>query len=292
MAASGVTFRLATALAAAAAAMPATATVPPPQDPTIVALSVIDRDSGAAKPQYVHDHRTYVAGETGARYSVRLDNVSDGRVLVVLSVDGVNAISGETAALGQRGYVLEPHQSGTIDGWRKSLEEIAAFRFAPLPQSYAARTGRPGDVGVIGIAVFREVPREIIVTASRAGAVPPPPAPMAAAPSAPAPVVMQSVAPPPPSAAPAPPAVARRAEAAPTTKLGTAHGEIERSAMTLVAFQRASAVPASTRTIEYDSVANLVAAGVLPPEPRHPRPFPATRHDGFVPDPPAAPGGE
>ena len=40
--------------------------------------------------------------------------------------------------------------------WAKRLSdsEVAAFVFASLPQSYAARTGRPGDVGVIGLAAW------------------------------------------------------------------------------------------------------------------------------------------
>ena len=37
-------------------------------------------------------------GAPGHRYSVRLTNTSGERLLVVLSVDGVNAISGQTAA--------------------------------------------------------------------------------------------------------------------------------------------------------------------------------------------------
>ena len=92
----------------------------------------------------------------GARYSLRVTNHTDGRVLVVMSVDGVNILTGETAGYGQRGYVFAPHESLDLTGWRKSRREVAAFTFAPLPQSYAARTGRPADVGVIGIAVFKE----------------------------------------------------------------------------------------------------------------------------------------
>src|SRR6185295_2747740 len=43
-----------------------------------------------------------------------------------------------------------------ITGWRKSYSEAAAFYFTALPDSYAARTDRPDNVGVIGAAVFRE----------------------------------------------------------------------------------------------------------------------------------------
>src|SRR5690606_13510398 len=43
-----------------------------------------------------------------------------------------------------------------IAGWRKSMDRTAAFYFTALPDSYAARTGRPDNVGVIGVALFRE----------------------------------------------------------------------------------------------------------------------------------------
>ena len=78
--------------------------------------------------------------------------------MVVLSVDGVNVITGETASVGQTGYVLDPWQSYDIAGWRKSDTAIASFVFAALGDSYAARTGRPGNVGVIGMAAFLEKP--------------------------------------------------------------------------------------------------------------------------------------
>jgi len=74
----------------------------------------------------------------------------------VTSVDGVNVISGATAAPSQSGYVLDPWGSVEIAGWRKSFDDVATFFFTDLGNSYAARTGRPDDVGVIGVAVFEE----------------------------------------------------------------------------------------------------------------------------------------
>ena len=44
----------------------------------------------------------------------------------------------------------------SIEGWRKSLDDVATFYFTRLPDSYAARTGRPDNVGVIGVALFPE----------------------------------------------------------------------------------------------------------------------------------------
>ena len=52
----------------------------------------------------------------------------------------------------------EPLSSVQIDGWRTSQSSIAAFRFSSVEDSYASRTGRGRDVGVIGFAFFSEAP--------------------------------------------------------------------------------------------------------------------------------------
>jgi hypothetical protein len=122
----------------------------------LVLLDVVDRDSGQTLPEYRHRGEDWIAGVPGHRYSVRLTNTTGERVLVVLSVDGVNAVTGQTASPSQGGYVLEPWETAEIAGWRKSLDDIAQFVFTDLPDSYAARTGRPANVGVVGVAVFRE----------------------------------------------------------------------------------------------------------------------------------------
>ena len=61
------------------------------------------------------------------------------RVLAVASVDGINVITGETATPAQSGYVLDPFGSVDIAGWRKSMGEVAAFVFTPLPDSSPRR---------------------------------------------------------------------------------------------------------------------------------------------------------
>src|ERR1700742_221249 len=125
-------------------------------NPDPVDLKVVDRETGQVLPVWRRDGRQFVAGEQGARYGLRVINHTDGRVLVVMSVDGVNIYTGQTASYDQGGYILAPHESYDITGWRKSTSEVAAFSFSALSQSYAAETGRPGNVGVIGIAVFKE----------------------------------------------------------------------------------------------------------------------------------------
>ena len=117
-------------------------------------VQVIDRDSGEVLPVTRHRGDHWIAGRPGARYAVSIQNRQAGRVLGVVSVDGVNVISGETAALHQTGYVLQPRQAYRITGWRKSDHEVASFHFAAAPASYAERTGRPDHLGVIGVRHF------------------------------------------------------------------------------------------------------------------------------------------
>ncbi|MGZ8980959.1 MAG: hypothetical protein ACXW2D_09420, partial [Burkholderiaceae bacterium] len=115
-----------------------------------VDVRVVDRMTGETLPMYRHGGKWWVPGKPGSHYAVALTNRGGGRVLAVIAVDGINAISGETAAPEQTGYVLSSGQSAQITGWRKDMSRVAAFEFTALANSYAARTGRPDNVGVIG----------------------------------------------------------------------------------------------------------------------------------------------
>src|SRR5882762_7045248 len=119
-------------------------------------LSVYDRTEGRQLAVHWHEGRAYVVGTPGNEYQVTLRSRSREEVLAVVSVDGINVITGQSADPAQSGYVLAPSGALEIRGWRKSLAQTAAFYFTSLPDSYAARTGRPDDVGVIGIALFRK----------------------------------------------------------------------------------------------------------------------------------------
>ena len=145
-----------TVLAAAIAAIALAGAACARANPDLVDLKVVDRATGEELPTWRHHGRLFVAGEPGALYSLRVTNHTDGRVMLVMSVDGVNIVTGQTASYDQTGYVLGAHETYDVTGWRKSTSEVAAFAFAPLPRSYAAQTGRPTEVGVIGMAVFTE----------------------------------------------------------------------------------------------------------------------------------------
>src|SRR5438105_15850425 len=119
-------------------------------------ITVIDRDTGTTLPLYYSKGEYWVAGAPGARYAISIRNQMGQRVMAVTSVDGINVVSGATAAWSQTGYVFGAYSSYQITGWRKSNSEVAAFEFSASADSYAERTGRPNQVGVIGVALFKE----------------------------------------------------------------------------------------------------------------------------------------
>ena len=255
----------------------------------LVDMQVVDRDTGAVLEVHHRHGRAYVAGEPGHRYAVMMQNRTGERVMAVLSVDGVNAVTGQTADPYQGGYVLGPYERAEINGWRKSMSEVAQFVFSAPEASYAARTGRPQNVGVIGIAVFRE----------RAPVYQPPIRPQyrddewrrkAQSPSAAneAEALAQRGMPAPEAGS------AARDQAGPYAKrersddfaseLGTAHGQREWSTVGTTEFERRSSRPDEIVELQYDTFEHLVDRGVIR-QPRHwPREAPRA-FAGFVPDP-------
>jgi len=268
-------------------------------------VQVTDRDSGASLPVHYHRGEYWVAGQPGARYAISVRNRLGERLLAVPSVDGVNVLSGETAAWDQTGYVFYAHQPYQITGWRKSSSEVAAFEFSSVADSYAGRTGRPLHVGVIGVALFRErLPEPVALAptpapferreqgADASGALRhAPPAPSAPAPAARSGAAESQSAPSAADSLARAPSFAPQGLPAPAAKLGTAHGARETSVVSHTSFARLQAQPNEVIRIRYDSRDNLVAAGVIREPvayPRQPSPnaFPQSGRASYVPDPP------
>jgi hypothetical protein len=227
----------------------------------LASLSIINQTTGERLQIWRHRGNNYVAGNPGDRYAVEVRNKTGGRILSVISIDGINVLNGVTASTGQSGYVLNAQESFEVKGWRKNMDEVAAFYFTRLSDSYAARTARPDNVGVIGIAVFQEYVEPVAVEDQSANRM------------AQAPMVSSR---------------ARSAESAADakldSKLGTGHGERMTSVVHTTEFRRAGTQPGEIISIQYDTYAHLVARGVIPRSDNRapaPLPFPG----GFVPDP-------
>jgi hypothetical protein len=275
-------------------------------------VTVVDRDSGATLPLYHHQGEYWVAGRPGARYAIAVRSKVGERLMAVTSVDGVNVLSGETASWSQTGYVFSPYLYYQITGWRKTSSEIAAFEFAAASDSYAERTGRPAQVGVIGVALFREVPPQPVAVqpdvyrrsdlASESSSARDKreerPAPASAAPV----VSDKSVGSSSGSAESVAEAQGNGADATrqslskampaplPSPKLGTGHGQREESRVAHTSFARLQSNPNEVIRIRYDSRENLIASGVIREplrRPPIPNPFPDSDSTSYVPDPPA-----
>ena len=253
-------------------------------------IELVSRPDGRTLTVYPRDGRNWVVGTPGQEYGIRVCNTTAGRLLAVMSVDGVNIVSGDTASPAQSGYVLSAYECADINGWRKSQSSTAAFYFTTLADSYATRTGRPDNLGVIGVAFFREKAERVTWKDT--------PAKIAASPAA------ESVARQDAAAAGGANAEGRmerdraqtandslaaiRPESAPApmAKIGTGYGRHESSYVQMTRFERESAAPNETIAINYDRRENLIAMGILTPPSiaRTPNPFPAWPR--FVPEPP------
>ncbi len=112
-------------------------------------------------PVFFIDGKYYLLGKSGANYELGLTNHSESRVEIVVSVDGRDVITGQSADFRkQRGYVLMPGEEVSIEGFRRSLNDVAAFEFSSVEDSYAAQVGDKANVGVIGVAIFEEKPQK------------------------------------------------------------------------------------------------------------------------------------
>ncbi|HLK37529.1 MAG TPA: hypothetical protein VKU41_12305 [Polyangiaceae bacterium] len=246
-------------------------------------------------PAYWHDGRRFVLGETNERYLIRIANPTSSRVEAVVSVDGLDAVDGRPGSLAKRGYIVPAYGEVVIDGWRTSLDAVAAFRFSSVRDSYAGRQGDDRNVGVIGVAFFRERPRPAVTWH-------PPPPPLRRMPAPPpaatdaessAGVSSSRGAPATPSA-PKAAGAAEASRSAPSPEpanrpgLGTQFGEAQESRVVETTFTRAAGGPMAVLEVRYDDREGLLSRGISIPPPRAwqddenrlrdtARPFPVSR---------------
>ncbi len=129
--------------------------VVPWRDGMRVSLDILAE--GRSLPTISWAGRTYLPVPClGTEYAIRVSNHGPRRITAIVSVDGLSVINGHPASSSDPGYIVAPHSSIVIKGWRRNLETVAAFSFEERGKSYAALVGRPDNVGVIGLIAIEE----------------------------------------------------------------------------------------------------------------------------------------
>ena len=127
--------------------------------------SVVD-GRGAPLPIYSRrgEANYHVAGRAGERYELVYANRSQRNYELVATVDGLDVLSGQPGSVDAEGYLIRPGQTIRIEGFRKSSDEVATFRFSSKDGAYASNTpaGNPRNIGVIGSALFEVTVAEAV----------------------------------------------------------------------------------------------------------------------------------
>lgn len=140
-----------------------------------VSLSVIDEHQNNL-PLYREGQNYYLAGRNGQSYQLHYENKSNQTFEIVASVDGLDVINGQSASRNNSGYVVYPHSSLAIEGFRKSDSAVASFTFSQPEEAYAANSssGSIYNTGIIGTVIYElEAPRKTERSGSARYAPPP-----------------------------------------------------------------------------------------------------------------------
>lgn len=110
---------------------------------------------------YNYNNNNYIEARAGTEYTIRVCNDSWSRMLAVITVDGLNVISGQAQdeSVGE-GYIVPFRNSIEIKGFRKDTDTVGAFKFCKKGASYCNEKGLKGNNGVIGVRLYREKKRE------------------------------------------------------------------------------------------------------------------------------------
>jgi hypothetical protein len=109
-------------------------------------------------------NRAYLEAINGQNYKIRVRNLKQRRIGLVVTVDGRNIISGQKSHLNstERMYILEPYGQAVFDGWRTDQNQVHRFFFTAAENSYAEAFGDKSAMGVIALAVFNEKPKKVV----------------------------------------------------------------------------------------------------------------------------------
>lgn len=114
--------------------------------------------SGKAREYYEAGKGIFVIGTPGEGYSLKLENRTDKRMEVVVSVDGLNLLDGQPASVKKVGYVIAAKSTVILRGMRVG-GKLFSLEFGSVSESRASKAfGQKGarNVGVVGVACYEE----------------------------------------------------------------------------------------------------------------------------------------
>lgn len=126
-----------------------------------VELSIHDgRDRPLTIYSRIGQKNYQLAGKSGERYVLVYTNRSATPYEIIATVDGLDVLSGQAGSRSHNGYLLQAGAVLRIEGFRKSADEVAAFRFSPKDRAYAANSlaGDTRNIGVIGTVLYEVRP--------------------------------------------------------------------------------------------------------------------------------------
>lgn len=108
--------------------------------------------------EFTKDGRTFVEGRKGSEYKIKVTNHSNTRIKVIISVDGLDIVTGKRATPNSGGYLIKAYDTETLEGWRISDDQVRKFFFTTGKQSYNNKTSNDtNNIGVIGVMAYKEI---------------------------------------------------------------------------------------------------------------------------------------
>jgi hypothetical protein len=116
-------------------------------------------DGRPVKKYYDKSGSIWIEGRKGTAFTLKVKNNDYGRILGIVSVDGLNVIDGKHVPVEEsRGYVINSHSNINIPGWKINKSEVREFYFTINgDNSYVRKIGADErNIGVIAAAVYKE----------------------------------------------------------------------------------------------------------------------------------------
>lgn len=105
---------------------------------------------------YPHEGKYFIESRENTEYIIEIANKNWFRVEAVVAVDGLSVLTGNAAGVDDNGYIVNGQSKIQIKGFRKSMDEVGAFKFVKKDKSYATEKGSGQNNGVIAVAVYKE----------------------------------------------------------------------------------------------------------------------------------------